>query len=130
MDGTGEGRDADSAPELSRTVGLPTSRPLISPPDRVSYSRRPLASTSRSERLSLRIRFASAWPISTSRRISASIFCTVASEICCRGRIAEEYFFLIFGVSNGSKSVGKTPARHHHAGEDSFPAEMLNRYRV
>src|SRR5690606_41961597 len=40
---------------VSRTIGWPASSALISSPDRVSYSSRPLASVCRSSRCSVRV---------------------------------------------------------------------------
>ena len=55
------------------------------------------------------------------RRISASIFCAVASEMfCVRDTLmAEEHFFLVLGIGDGAERVGHAEARDHgarHAG--------------
>ena len=81
--GTADERGCCGSITDSRFGFLPTSRSLISSPVSVSNSSRPLASVSRSARLASSIWRASSWPSSTSRRISASIFCAVASETFC-----------------------------------------------
>src|SRR6478609_8058877 len=81
--GTADERGVCGSITDSRVGFLPSSRSLISSPDSVSNSSRPLASTSRSARLASRMRRASLWPSSTSRLTSASIFCAVDSETFC-----------------------------------------------